>query len=279
MKKLISLILALTMVFALCACGGSKEEAKTEEPAPAEEAAPAAPAAPALETVKAGVLTCGTNAAFPPYEFISDEDGETIVGIDAEIAGAIAEKLGLELVVEDMEFGSIITSVQSGKLDMGFGAITVTEERKQNVDFSDTYAQGIQSIVVKEGSLITCVDDLYGDGVTYTIGVQESTTGHIYCEDDFGADRVIAYSIGANAIEALKAGKVDCVIIDNEPAKAFVEANEGLQILETSYAEEDYAFPLPKTNPALTEAVNNALKELIADGTVKTIITKYIPVE
>ena len=263
MKKMISMVLALTMLFALCACGGAKEEPKAE----------------GLTTVAAGKLTCGTNAAFPPYEFISDEDGETIVGIDAEIAGAIAEKLGLELVVEDMEFGSIITSVQTGKLDMGFGAITVTEERKQNVDFSGTYAAGIQSIVVKEGSPITTVEDLSAEGAAYLIGVQESTTGHIYCEDDFGAERVVAYSIGANAIEALETGKVDCVIIDNEPAKAFVEANEGLKILETAYTEEEYAFPLPKTNPALTEAVNKALNELIADGTVASIVAKYIPVE
>ena len=279
MKKLISLILALTMVFALCACGGSKEEVKTEEPAPAEEAAPveeAAPAAPALETVKAGVLTCGTNAAFPPYEFISDEDGETIVGIDAEIAGAIAEKLGLELVVEDMEFGSIITSVQSGKLDMGFGAITVTEERKQNVDFSDTYAQGIQSIVVKEGSPITCVDDLYGDDVTYTIGVQESTTGHIYSEDDFGADHVTAFFTGASAVQALLSGKVDCVIIDDEPAKAFVKVNEGLHVLDTAYALEDYAFALSKENTELLEQVNAILEEMIADGTMAAMKAQYI---
>ena len=263
MKKILSLTLALCMILTLCACGGAKEEA------------PAAEAAPAFTTIEAGVLKCGTNAAFPPYEFISDEDGETIVGIDAEIAGAIAEKLGLKLVVEDMEFGSIITSVQSGKLDMGFGAITVTEERKQNVDFTDTYSTGIQSIIVPEGSPIVDVDGLAGA----KIGVQESTTGHIYCEDEFGADNVIAFSTGANAVEALISGKVDAVVIDNAPAKAYVEANKGLVLLETAYAVEDYAFPMGKDNPELFAAVNAALKELIADGTVAAIVNKYIPVE
>ena len=274
MNKLVSLLLALALIFTLCACGGAKETPKAEEATPAPAAAPAEEAAPA------GVkkLVMGTNAAFPPYEYIAD-DGESIVGFEVDILQHIADKLGMELEIADMEFGSVLTSVQTGKVDIGVSGLTVTEERLQNVNFTTSYTTARQSIIVTDDSPIKSVDDLFAEGADYMIGVQESTTGHIYCEDDFGADRVIAYSIGANAIEALKAGKVDCVIIDNEPAKAFVEANEGLQILESSYAEEDYAFPLPKTNPALTEAINNALKELIADGTVKTIITKYIPVE
>jgi len=268
MKKTFTLILALVLVLALCACGSSGSSAS----APAE-------ADDALTTVESGKLIMGTNAAFPPYEFISDEDGETIVGIDAEIAEAIAQKLGLELQIEDMEFGSILTSVQTGKVDIGMAGITVTEERLQNVDFSDTYATGIQAIIVTENSPITSVDDLYADDADYMIGVQESTTGHIYCEDDFGADHVTAYSIGANAVQALVADKVDCVIIDNEPAKAFVAANEGLVILETSYAVEDYAAALSKDNPELTAAFNAALAELIADGTVQGIVDKYISAE
>lgn len=275
MKKLISLILALTMVFALCACGGSKEEAKTEAPAPAEEAAPVEEAAPA-EVKK---LVMGTNAAFPPYEFISDEDGETIVGIDAEIAAAVAEKLGMDLEIIDMEFGSIITSVQAGKIDIGMAGMTVTEERLQNVNFSETYATGIQSIIVPEGSAITCVDDLYAEGADYMVGVQESTTGHIYSEDDFGTDHVTAFSTGANAVQALLSGKVDCVIIDNEPAKAYVAANEGLVILDTSYAVEDYAIAVAKDNTELLDAINGALAELTADGTVAAILAKYIPAD
>ena len=252
MKKIISVVLALAMVFALCAAASAD-----------------------LKTCQDGKLIMATNAAFPPYEFISDEDGETIVGIDAEIAGIIAGELGLELVIEDIEFASIISGVQQGKFDIGMAGMTVTEERLQNVDFSSTYAQGIQSVIVKEGSDIKSVDDLEGK----IIGVQESTTGHIYCEDDFGTDNVIAYSNGANAVEALKKGKVDCVVIDNNPAKAFVEANEGLVILETSYAEEDYAIATSKDNPDLTAAIDEALVKLIEDGKVQEILDKYISAE
>ena len=285
MKKILSLLLALGMILALCACSSTPAPtaAPTEAPAEATEA-PAedaeTPEEPAeFTTVAEGKLIMATNAAFPPYEFISDEDGETIVGIDAEIAGAIAEALGLELQIEDMEFSSVLTAVQTGKADVGLGAITVTEERLQNVNFSSTYATGVQSIIVPEGSPITCLDDLYAEGADYTIGVQESTTGHIYCEDDFGADRVTAFSTGANAVQALLSGKVDCVIIDNEPAKSYVAANEGLVILETAYAVEDYAIAVSKDNEALLAAVNKALDSLIADGTVKGILDKYIPAE
>ena len=255
MKKILSLVLALAMIFALCACG------KTEAPAeaPAEEA---------------NVLVMATNAAFPPYEFISDDDGETIVGIDAEIAAAIAEKLGMSLVIEDMEFGSIITAVQTGKVDIGMAGMTVTEERLQNVNFSSTYATGVQVIIVAEGSAIASIDDL----ASAKIGVQESTTGHIYCEDEFGTDAVTPFANGALAVQALLAGKVDCVVIDNEPAKAFVAANEGLAILETPYAVEDYAIAIAKDS-ALLAAVDGALVELIADGTVKAIVDKYISAE
>lgn len=167
-------------------------------------------------------LVMATNAYFPPYEFY---EGGKIVGIDAEVAAAIADYLGMKLVIEDTEFGSIIGGVQSGKYDMGMAGMTVTDERLESINFSDTYATGIQSIIVLEGSKITTVEDLYADGATYVVGVQMDTTGHIYSEDDFGSDRVIAYNKGADAVQALITGKVDCVIIDNEPAKSFVESN------------------------------------------------------
>jgi polar amino acid transport system substrate-binding protein len=224
--------------------------------------------------VQEGKLIMGTNAAFPPYEFI-DDDGETIVGIDAEIAALIAGELGLELQIEDMEFSSIISAVQSGKIDMGMAGMTVTEERLQNVNFSSSYATGIQVVIVPEDSAIASVDDLEGA----MIGVQESTTGHIYCEDDFGAENVVAYSTGVLAVQALLAGKVDCVVIDNEPAKAYVAANEGLKILDTEYVEEHYAACFNKENEALMNAFNAVLDAKIADGTVKAIIDKYISAE
>ena len=167
-------------------------------------------------------LHMATNAQFPPYEYY---DGENVVGIDAEMAAAIADKLGMKLVIDDMEFEAIITAVQQGKADMGMAGMTVTEDRLKNINFSDTYAKGVQVIIVPEGSKITSVDDLLADGAEYLIGTQRGTTGDIYAEEDFGADRVMKYSSGNEAVQALIAGKVDCVIIDNEPAKAYVEAN------------------------------------------------------
>ncbi len=221
-------------------------------------------------------LIMGTNAAFPPYEYY--EDG-VIVGIDAEIAAAIADKLGMELVIDDMDFGAIITAVTTGKVQMGMAGMTVTEERLQSVNFSTSYATGIQAIIVKEGSPITSVDDLYAEGASYKIGVQESTTGDIYCTDDFGEENVLKYKVGADAVAALLADKVDCVIIDNNPAKAFIEANEGLVLLDTQYAVEDYAIAIALENTELLDQINAALEALIADGTVAAIVEKYIPAE
>ena len=264
MKKILAVALAAVMVLSLAACGGTKEAAA---PAAAQEAAPAA-----VKTVQEGKLIMATNAAFPPYEFVSDEDGETIVGIDAEIAGMIADELGLELEIQDIEFASILTAVQTGKVDIGLAGMTVTEERLQNVNFTTSYAKGVQSIIVPEGSDIKSVDDLAG----HKIGVQESTTGHIYCEDDFGAENVTAYSNGAMAVQALLTGNVECVVIDNNPAKALAEKNEGLIVLDTTYVEEDYAGAVSKDNEELLNAINKILDAKIADGTVQKIIDKYI---
>ena len=298
MKKYLAMILAGMMEVSLAACGGSSSgsssapaaepaaeaEAQTEEAeAPEAQAdaaeAPAAQADAAFTTVAAGELHMATNAAFPPYEMTSDNGGYE--GIDVEIATLIAQKLGLELVVDDMEFGSVITSVQSGKADMAMAGLTVTEERKKNVDFTESYATGVQVIIVPEGSDIQTVDDLANDKM---IGVQDGTTGYIYCsspveDGGYGEDHVTSYTNGAMAIEALKGGKVDAVVIDNEPARAFVAVNEGLKILDTEYIVENYAIGISKDNPALCEAVNNALKELIADGSVQMIVDKYITAE
>ena len=227
----------------------------------------------------AETLKMGTNAAFPPYEFYDDETGE-IVGIDAEVAAAIAAKLGMELEIVDMDFDSLIPAVANGKIDVVLAGLTVTEERKQNVDFTTSYATGVQVVIVTEDSAITSVDDLFADGAFTTIGVQRNTTGDLYTTwdlEDAGMAAIDRYSKGADAVQALITGKVDCVVIDNEPAKAFVEANEGLKILDTEYVLEEYAAAMNKNNPELYESVNKALEELIADGTVKSIIEKYIP--
>lgn len=167
-------------------------------------------------------LHMATNAQFPPYEYY---ENNKIVGIDAEMAAAIADKLGMKLVIDDMEFDAIITAVQTGKSDMGMAGMTVTEDRLKSINFSDTYATGIQSVIVPEGSKITSVDDLFAEGAEYLIGTQKGTTGDIYAEGDFGEKRVMKYASGNEAVQALITGKVDCVIIDNEPAKAYVNAN------------------------------------------------------
>ncbi len=234
-------------------------------------------------------LDMATNAAFPPYEY---KDGEDFAGIDVEIAGKIAEKLGMELKIHDVEFGSIIGGVQSGKYDMGMAGMTVTDERKESVNFTNTYAKGIQSVIVLADSTYTSFEEFYtgfdadenpaGTKEGIKIGVQQDTTGDIYASDvpakwGFGEENVIRYKDGPTAVSALKEGKVTAVIIDNEPAKSFVEANEGLKILDGAYADEDYAICIAKENDELLEKVNQALKELTEDGTVADIIEKYIP--
>jgi polar amino acid transport system substrate-binding protein len=259
LSRIISMALVLLLVLSLAACGGGKKKLVILDTAYAEEdyAICVSKDNPLLEEINAALdeliadgtvekvvnkyisgtahdlvfqegadglpeLKMATNATFPPYEFY---EGGTIVGIDAEIAAAIADKLGRKLVIEDMEFGSIIAAVTSGKVDMGMAGMTVTEERLESVDFTTSYATGIQSVIVVEGSKIKSVDDLYADGAKYKIGVQQDTTGDIYATDDFGEGRVQRFNKGADAVQALITGKVDCVIIDNEPAKAYVASH------------------------------------------------------
>lgn len=252
--RFLLIVLTLTLLFTVAACGKKSS------------------------TVEKGTLIMATNAEFPPYEYY--EDGK-IVGIDAEIADAIAKKLGLTLRIDDMDFTVINAAVSSGKADMGMAGMSVTEDRLESVDFSTSYATGVQVIIVREGSPITSVDDLFDVG-GYSIGVQENTTGDLYSTwdlEDEGLADVYRYNKGADAVSALIAGKIDCVIIDNEPAKAYVTANPGLIILATEYVVEDYAISFAKNNTELRDSVDNALKELIADGTVQKIIDKYIPAE
>ena len=264
MKKIITLLSVLAMVFTMAACGG--------EPADKDNAN----ADGDLATAVKGKLTMATNAAFPPYEYI---EGGKVAGIDAEIASAIADKLGLELQIDDMEFDSITGTIANGKADIGLAGMTVTPDRQEEVNFTVSYATGVQVVIVTEDSSITSVDDLFAEGASHVIGVQRNTTGDIYTSEDIekeGLGTIDRYSKGADAVQALKTGKVDCVVIDNEPAKAFVQEVEGLKILETEYVTEDYAIAMSKDNAALYEAVNNALKELIEDGTIKSIIDRYI---
>lgn len=259
---------------ALTACGGSSSSVASSvaSSAASSEAASTSAAAGELTTVEAGKLTMATNATFPPYEMTTDAGD--IEGIDVETAQAIADKLGLELQIDDMDFDAALLSVQQGKADIVMAGVTVTDERKAVMDFSDSYATGIQSIIVPEGSDIASPDDLAGK----KIGTQRGTTGYIYCSDDFGDDAVVAYDNGLTAVQALNNGQVDAVVIDNAPAKEYVAANPGLAILGTSYAEEDYAIGMAKGS-SLEAAVNAALEELKADGTLQSIVDKYITAE
>lgn len=255
LKKIAAIILSAALVVALAACGSSKDSDSNKS------------------SGKAETLTMGTNASFPPYEYV-DDNGK-IVGIDAEIAQAIADKLGMKLEIKDMEFDSLIPAVKANSIDLVLAGMTVNEERKQSVNFSDSYSTGVQVVIVKENSEIKTVDDLKGK----KIGVQAGTTGDTYCTDDFGEENVKQFSNGSLAVAALANGQVDCVVIDNEPAKNYVAANSGLKILDTEYVTEDYAIAISKDNDELLKKVNNALKELKDDGTVDKIIGKYIKAE
>ena len=283
MKKVFSLILALTLVLALAACGssGNNGGAGSNGQDSSQTAGGDASGSDAVDVgslvVESGKLHMSTNASFPPYEMVAN-DG-SFEGIDVEIATLIAEKMGLELVVDDMGFTAALEAVQNGKSDIAMAGITVNEERKANMDFSDSYATGIQVVIIKADSpAVQSLDDL-ASGVL--IGTQEGTTGYIYCSDTvenggYGEDHVMAYETGAVAIQALLAGKVDCVVIDNQPAQEYVKANPGLEILDTEFAVEDYAIAVKKGNSQLLDEVNMALRELIAEGSVQKVVDRYI---
>lgn len=273
MKKFLSVLMAATMlvgVMALTGCGGDTTEPTTDEANNQSE--PASTTATDLKTVTEGVLTMSTNAAFPPYE--STDDSGNVVGIDADIAAAIAEKLGLKLQIDDMDFDGALAAAQSGKSDIVMAGVTVNEDRLLTLDFTESYATGVQVVIVPEGSDVT-LDNL-GE---QQIGTQRGTTGYIYCTDDYGEDHVVAYDDAIAAVKALNNGQIDCVVIDSAPAQELVKANPGLTILDTEYVTEDYAIGVAKGNTALLDAVNGALKELVEDGTVQSIIDKYIPAD
>ena len=286
MKKALSLMTAAALVLSLAACGSTASSAASSEAASPEAASSDAASSEAasseaasetetaeLSTVEPGKLIMSTNAAFPPYEMTTDS-GE-FEGIDIETAQAIADKLGLELQIDDMDFDAALLAVQQGKADMVMAGVTVTDERQNVMDFTASYATGIQSIIVKEDSDIASVDDLAGK----KIGTQRGTTGYLYCSDDFGDENVVAYDNGLTAVQMLNNGQVDCVVIDNAPAKEFIAANPGLKLLDTAYVEESYAIGVGKGNTELKDAINTALEELKADGTLQAIVDKYITAE
>lgn len=267
MKKTLALICSLVMILSLCAaCGGSSA---SSAPASSDASAPAAPDAAEITTLEAGKLTISTSPDFPPFEFT--DDNNEIVGIEPEIMALICDKLGLELVIDAMEFDSALLAAQQGKSDAVVSGVTVRDDRKLVFDFTDSYISITQAIVSKEGAGIT-MDNL-GE---QTIGVQRGTTGHMYVEDDFGTDAVVAYDTYTTVFQALMNDQIDCIVMDDAVAKAYIAANPGLVMTETTYETEDYAFGVSKGNTALVDAINNALNELIEDGTVQSIIDKYM---
>ncbi len=251
MKKLFAVLLSAMLLLAMAACG---EQPQTPD-----------------DTQEPAVLHMATEGTFPPYEYY---DNGQLVGIDIEVAGAIAEKLGMKLETTDIAFESIIPGVQAGKYDIGMAGVTASEDRLQQVNFSDSYATGVQVVIVKEGGKVQSLDDM-ADAI---IGTQSGTTGFIYASSDFGDDHVKSFTKTTDAVEALKNGQVDCVLLDNAPAEALVDANPdaGLSILETAYTVEDYAIAINKENTDLQAKINAALAELVADGTLQSIIDKYI---
>lgn len=278
-KKILALLSAGALMTAMLAgCGNGGNNTPSSTPSTDENTGDTS-----FTTIEEGKLIMSTNAQFPPYELVSDGEGYQgtgYEGIDVEIAYALAEKLGLELVIDDMDFDGALLAVQNGRSDIVMAGVTVNEERLVNMDFTDSYANGVQVVIVPEDSDIQSIEDLEGK----QIGCQRGTTGFIYCSDTpenggYGEDAVTAYDDGATAVQALLNGQIDCVVIDNAPAQEYVNANPGLKILDTEFANEDYAIGVAKGNTALRDALNVALDELEADGTIQGIIDKYIPAE
>lgn len=273
MKKFLTAAMAVMTALSLGACASSAAKSGGTESAKdtstKDASSESAGEAKAEGSYAGKTLIMATNAEFPPYEY---HEGKDIVGIDVEIAKAVAEQMGAKFEVSDMAFDAIISAVDSGKADFGAAGMTVTEDRKKNVDFSDTYATSVQSVIVPENSDIKSIDDLKGK----KIGVQQGTTGDIYATKDYGKDAIQPFPKGVDAVLALGAGKVDAVIIDGNTAKAFVADQKGLKLLDSAYAEEEYAICVKKGNTELRDGINAALKELKASGELDEIVAKYI---
>ena len=252
MKKIAMLGLTAVMTLSLLAgCGSAKSSDQGKD-------------------AKKESLTAATSADFPPYEYM---EGNEYKGVDIELSKAIADKLGLKLEIQNVPFGSIVAGVQAGKYDFGISGITINEERKQSVNFSDSYINAIQSIIVKSDSSIKDKDDLK---TVNKIGVQTGTTGDNDATTDYGEDKITRYTVATDAVQALMTGKVDAVIIDNKPAQEYVKANgSALKLLPTAYEEEEYAIAINKNNEDLQKKINQALKDLKADGTIDKILSKY----
>ncbi len=283
MKKFLALLLAAVMAMSLLTACGSSKTAETTETTEATEDAEAENTEAADETAEAasealadGVLTVGTNAEFPPFEYVAD-NGEPD-GFDIALIKAIGEKLGVEVKVENMEFASLVSSIGS-KVDVSIAGMTVTDERKESVDFSDAYYEAVQYVILPADSEIATADDLVGT----TIGVQLGTTGDFIASDDIADTTVQQYNKAVDAVNDLVNGRVDCVIVDKNPALVFESKFEGqvkaVDGAEFGFGTEEYAIALPKGDTALADAINAALEEIKADGTFDELVKTYIEAE
>ena len=273
-KSIVAASAALIMAASVAACGPSAATPSDEGSTGSDSSSSSSATARTLDEIKkSGKLKVAVFSDKAPFGYV-DKDGN-YAGYDVYFAERLGKDLGVDVEYTSVDAAARVDVLTSNKVDITLANFTVTDERKNVMDFSDSYATGIQSIIVPEGSDIASPDDLAGK----MIGTQRGTTGYIYCSDDFGDDAVVAYDNGLTAVQALNNGQVDAVVIDNEPAKAYVESNPGLKILDTSYAEEDYAIGMAKGNTALEDAVNAALEELKADGTLQSIVDKYITAE
>ena len=269
-KKLAAIAMATAMAASLAAC--SSKPAETTAAAEENEET-TAEAAEAGDSAFAGkTLIMSTNAEFAPYEY---HDGNDIVGIDVDIANAICEDMGASLEITDVAFDSIIPEVQSGKADFAAAGMTVTEDRQTQVDFSDTYATGVQSVIVTEDSDIASLDDLKGK----QIGVQQGTTGDLYSTDDFGEESVQRFSKGADAVQALSSVMFVAFMFENKAGVLFVDVYDGLMLLVRPYAEEEYAIAVKKGNTELLDAINASIANLKESGKLDEIVAKYITAE
>ena len=279
MKKLAALALAAAMTLSLAACAkngtGSAAPGETSSaPASSAETSSEQASSEALKMIAAGAITMSTNAEFEPFEY---KDSDKIVGIDVDIANKVAEKLGLDLKINDVAFDSLVMELQTNKCDFVAAGMTITEDKKKNVDFSEPYFDASQSIIVQKGSAVKSRTDLNGK----TVGVQQGTTGDTYCTDEDGTSDIKVGSIkrynkGADAVTDLINGRIDAVVIDDFPATKFVEKNsDKIEKLSDALTQEQYAIAVQKGNAALLDQINAVLDELKSSGELDQIIDKY----
>lgn len=258
MKKLLCLVLSITMALSAIACGtkNSSENAASSNNQ-------------STTTASKKLVMC-TNAEFPPYEY---HDGSNIIGIDIDIIKKIGEMKGFEVEIMDIAFDACIPAVMNSKADFAMSGMTVTEDRKENVDFTHTYQTAIQNVIVPSDSTIKTIEDLKGK----KIGVIEGYTGDLYATEDFGEEYISRYHKNTDGFQSLKSGRIDAFIIDDQVAKALVAEDGGdYKILDSAYALEEYAIAVKKGNKEILDMLNSAIDEMKSNGELQKIIDKYI---